>query len=78
MICGTADRFATSPPDIPCDLVDMELYALAKIADQKGIPLRSFKFISDGADTSADTDWKNSLPDAATAFLTLQESLLDL
>ena len=78
LICGTADRFATSPPDIPCDLVDMELYALAKIVDQKGIPLRSFKFISDGADASADTDWKNSLPDAATAFLTLQESLLDL
>ncbi|MEC7208548.1 MAG: 5'-methylthioadenosine nucleosidase [Pseudomonadota bacterium] len=76
--CGTADRFATSPPDIPCDLVDMELYALAKIAAREQIPLRSFKFISDEADASANEDWKNSLPDAATAFLSLQKTLLAL
>lgn len=78
LICGTADRFATSAPEIPCDLVDMELYALAKIADREGIPLRSFKFISDKADASANEDWKGSLPDAASAFLTLQTTLLAL
>ena len=78
LICGTADRFATSPPDIPCDLVDMELYALAKIAAREQIPLRSFKFISDDADASANEDWKSSLPDAASAFLTLQTTLLDI
>ena len=56
----------------------MELYALAKIAAREQIPLRSFKFISDEADASANEDWKNSLPDAATAFLSLQKTLLAL
>ena len=75
LICGTADKFAIHPPDLKCDLVDMELYALAKIAARAQIPLRSFKFISDAADDSASQDWKSSLPDAASAFLTIQDRL---
>lgn len=78
LICGTADQFATNPPEIPCDVVDMELYALAKIAAREQIPLRAFKFISDKADTKAGQDWKSNLPDAASAFLTLQKRLLTL
>ena len=78
LTCGTADRFATSPPDLACDVVDMELYALAKIARQENIPLRSFKFISDAADAHANADWKASLPDAASAFLDIQDQLLAL
>lgn len=78
LICGTADRFATHPPDITCDVVDMELYALAKIAAREQIPLRAFKFISDEADAHANEDWKASLPDAASAFLDIQDKLLAL
>jgi adenosylhomocysteine nucleosidase len=29
--CGTGDSFAATPPELLCDLVDMELYAIAKI-----------------------------------------------
>ena len=68
LICGTADRFVTSAPELACDLVDMELYALAKIAKREQIPLKSFKFISDNADNDSQRDWKNSLPDAASSF----------
>jgi adenosylhomocysteine nucleosidase len=75
-VCGTGDRFVTSPPELRCDLVDMELYALAKIAAREEIVLKSFKFISDHADDNAQQDWKDSLPDAASAFLHIQDDLL--
>ena len=78
LICGTADRFVTSAPELTCDLVDMELYALAKIAKREQIPLKSFKFISDNADDSSHQDWKNSIPDAASGFLSIQDALLSL
>ena len=78
LICGTADRFVTSAPELTCDLVDMELYALAKIAKREQIPLKSFKFISDNADDNSQQDWKNSLPDSASGFLSIQDDLLSL
>ena len=77
-ICGTADRFTTFPPELSCDLVDMELYALAKIAAREKIPLKSFKFISDHANDSARQDWNDSLPNAASAFLQIQDDLRSL
>ena len=68
----------TSAPDLTCKLVDMELCALAKIAKRELVPLKSFKFISDNADESSQQDWKNSLPDAASSFLCIQDDLLSL
>ena len=35
IIVGSGDTFATSTPEIKCDLVDMEAYAIAKIAGIK-------------------------------------------
>jgi len=78
LICGTADSFVTTAPELDCDLVDMELYALAKIARRQQTPLKSFKFISDNADDNSQQDWKNSLPDAASGFLCIQDYLLSL
>ena len=43
--CGKADSFVTIAPDLACDLADMELHALGKIARRRQIPLKSFKFI---------------------------------
>jgi len=75
VICGTADRFATSPPPLSCDIVDMELFALAKIAWLEGIPLRAFKYISDKADDSAAAEWTSSLSASAQAFSALARQL---
>lgn len=68
LICGTGDSFADTPPELPCDLVDMELYAIAKICRAETIPLQAFKFISDSADGSAPQDWRAALDQAAQNF----------
>ena len=39
LIRRTADRFMTSAPELACDLVDIELCALAKITKREQIPL---------------------------------------
>ena len=56
----------------------MELYALAMIAKREHIPLKYFNFISANADDSSHQDWKKSLPDAASGFLSIQDDLLSL
>lgn len=78
LTCGTADRFTTFTPEHSCDLVDMELYTLAKIAAREKIPLESLKFISDYADDSARQDCKDSLLDTTSAFLQIQYDLRNL
>jgi len=69
LVCGTGDSFAASTPELPCDLVDMELFAIAKICRANAVPLRAFKFISDSADGAAPTDWRAALARAESAFL---------
>ena len=68
LVCGTGDSFAASAPELPCDLVDMELYAIAKLCRAENIPLRAFKYISDNADDAAPTDWRQALSYAEDAF----------
>ena len=68
LLCGTGDSFAASRPELPCDLVDMELYAIAKICRSEQTPLRAFKYISDQADHAAPQDWRLALNHAALAF----------
>ena len=78
LICGTAERFVTSAPELACDLVVMESYALAKIAKREQIPLESFKLIADNAGDSSQQDWKNNLPDSSSGFLTIEDDLPSL
>ena len=68
LLCGTGDSFAASRPELPCDLVDMELYAVAKVCRSERTPLRTFKYISDQADHAAPQDWLLALNHAALAF----------
>jgi adenosylhomocysteine nucleosidase len=68
LLCGTGDSFAASRPELPCDLVDMELYAIAKICRIEQTPLRAFKYILDRADHAAPQDWRLALNHAALAF----------
>jgi adenosylhomocysteine nucleosidase len=74
-VCGSGDRFVTSAPEIDCDVIDMEAYALAKVCRLEGARFGCAKFISDGADHGAAGDWQSSLPKAAQAFLELYRTL---
>lgn len=77
--CGTGDSFVMKPDpwfvtaDIDC--VDMEGYALAYVAQQYGIPFRSFKYISDMADENAADEWANNVAAGAEQFLELYAKL---
>jgi adenosylhomocysteine nucleosidase len=70
-VCSTGDRFETGELRLPCDVIDMEAYALAKTCLAEGVPFACAKYISDGADSTAADDWQQSLPAAAAAFLAL-------
>ncbi len=67
--CGTGDSFAATAPELACDVVDMELYAIAKLCRAAAVPLRAFKYISDQADDAAPADWRAALSRAEAAFL---------
>lgn len=68
-VCGTGDAFETGAPKVPCDLVDMEGYALAKVCRKMGVQLVSLKYITDGADEHAHNDWETNLRHGAKKLL---------
>lgn len=55
--CGTGDSFDTGHSEDLYQIVDMEAYVLAYIAKQENIPFLCLKYISDGADDDAASDW---------------------
>lgn len=68
-VCGTGDRFETGKPQVACDVIDMEAYALAKVCHLEGVQFGAVKFVTDGADGNAGVDWRENLPRAARAFV---------
>jgi len=70
--CATGDSFVTSPDlwftESDIDLVDMELFAIAKIGFEFGIPWRSAKYVTDKADENAGSSWEESLISASSRF----------
>jgi adenosylhomocysteine nucleosidase len=74
--CATADRFDTGHAGLECDAIDMEAYALARVCALEGIRFGCVKFITDGADHAAATDWVSSLPRAAASFVQLYQRLV--
>lgn len=62
VLCGTGDSFVTAADDWlleqKVDLVDMELFAIARVCRHFGLPWRAFKFITDGADGDAADNWQ--------------------
>lgn len=68
-VCGSGDTFDTDGHmHHPWNVVDMEAFALAKICYAKSIPFGCLKYITDGADDQAATDWQESLSLAARAL----------
>jgi adenosylhomocysteine nucleosidase len=72
--CGTGDNFEVSHATSAYDVVDMEAFSLAWVAKQEGVPFLCLKYISDGADGEAATDWQEAVHLAAVA---LKKTLTD-
>ena len=68
VLCSTGDNFVTDPPRLTSDIVDMELYAIAKVCSREGIPLYSWKFISDNADGNSSRDWERNVATGLNEF----------
>jgi adenosylhomocysteine nucleosidase len=70
---GTGDSFVmdTDPwfDYASIDLVDMEAYALAKVARRYNIPFKCYKYVSDFADENAADTWQENVDKGADYFL---------
>ncbi|MEL7462728.1 MAG: 5'-methylthioadenosine nucleosidase [Pseudomonadota bacterium] len=65
---ATGDSFAAEAPEIACDLVDMEAFALARACERAGVSFRCLKFVSDAADGGAPDDWEANKAKGARLF----------
>lgn len=70
VLCSSGDNFVTEAPTLISDIVDMELYAIAKVCSREEIPLYSWKFISDQADGSSSGDWERNVTRGVQEFKT--------
>lgn len=68
VLCSTGDNFVSDPPRLSSDIVDMELYAIAKVCAREGVPLYSWKFISDNADSNSPGDWEQNVARGVLEF----------
>ncbi|WP_371479200.1 nucleosidase [Kitasatospora sp. NBC_00315] len=67
---ATGDLFVSDPAARErlarsADLVDMEGYALATVAERAGVPIRLVKHVSDEAGAGADRTWRESVDTCA-------------
>ena len=76
MICGTGDNFVDNMEKLPCDVVDMEAYAIAKCCYECGVDFVSFKYITDGANEDAASEWTENCKNGATAFVQILQTYL--
>jgi adenosylhomocysteine nucleosidase len=63
--CGTGDSFITEEDpwllQNQVDIVDMELYAIALVCERLSVPWRSFKFVTNYANETAESDWLENI-----------------
>lgn len=70
--CGSGNNFVMNPDQWTqdhCDIVDMELWAIAKVCNLHNIPWTSMKWISDNADSEAGTTWEGALAAGQVEFV---------
>ena len=71
---GTGDSFVTSPPELECDIVDMEGYAIAKVALANGRDITILKYGSDFADEKSAGEWAENVAKGEKLFLAWLEA----
>ena len=76
-VCGSGDNFVEDVENEidSIDVFDMEAYALAKVCHHYHVPFISFKYITDGADRDASTDWGEN---ASKGIIKFKEKILNL
>jgi len=67
-ICGSGDQFEIEHINPEYNVIDMEAFAVAKVAEQEGIDFLCLKYISDGADGNAADDWTVEVKKASIAL----------
>jgi adenosylhomocysteine nucleosidase len=79
--CATGDSFVTEKDPWlilnRVDLVDMELFAIAKVCEFYGVKWRSMKYVSDHVDEQSANSWRDSLEHSSTEIRKAIERLLD-
>jgi len=68
-VLSTGDNFVTSPPELTSQLVDMEGYAIAKVAKKFNKPCVMLKYGSDFADEKAPEEWEANQAQGADMFI---------
>lgn len=72
VVCGTGDSFVTTADPWLAEnnvgVVDMELFAIARVCAHYGLPWRAFKFITDGADDDAADHWTENVARGEALF----------
>ena len=71
LVVGSGDSFAIEKPEIECDIVDMEAYAIARVCKKYDVDFRCFKYISDKADENAASDWRENIKKGNELFQTM-------
>jgi adenosylhomocysteine nucleosidase len=66
---STGDTFLKEKPEIESDFVDMEGYAIAKVAGMFNKPCIMLKYASDLADEKASEEWQNNQAKGKDMFL---------
>ena len=68
-VLSTGDNFVMDTPELESDLVDMEGYAIAKVAKHFGKPCLMLKYGSDMADENAAKEWEANQAKGAQLFV---------
>ena len=69
VVLSTGDQFVTSAPAVTCQMVDMEGYAIAKVAKRHKVDVVIVKYGSDFADENASQDWNANCAKGQGLFL---------
>ena len=72
---STGDNFVKAKPEMKSDFVDMEGYAIAKVAGMFGKPCMMLKYASDLANESAPEEWEENKAKGKDMFLKWLEDL---
>jgi adenosylhomocysteine nucleosidase len=79
-ICGSGDSFVTAHDpwlhSQGVDVVDMELFAIATLAYEHGIPWSSYKYITDDANENSGNDWQAKVSHGQELFVQELKQLL--